>query len=130
MNYTIFREIACSILVNYFAPSLKKKQKELEEKEQIYYPCITLYSALKYNIFYTNLLLHPCILKEKDFSDDNEYAEESGLKKELEKVIEYELTETQPFLLKTERDEIIKVFRKLQKKEEKERKTKFLQQNI
>lgn len=100
---------------------LKKKQKEIKNTEKVFFPQISFYHALKYNIFYKNLLLHPLVLKKKGFSEEKRCLK---TKKELEallkSVLEYELTTTdKEFLLKEERDAIIQAFRTLQKKAKK-----------
>lgn len=102
-----------------FLMALKSKQKELESKEKICYPKISLYTALKHNIFLTNLLMHPKVITEKNFFEQNYYTEGKEFKEVLGEVIKYELVSDQVYLTTEERDNIIKLFRKLEKREEK-----------
>jgi hypothetical protein len=96
---------------------IKAKQKELDNVEELYYPTLSFYTALKYDILFKNLLLHPLVLSKKSVFDEDKYTIKSKeqVKTMLQKVIEYELTESVSHMIPQERDKLIQIFRKLNK---------------
>lgn len=99
-----------------FLVELKEKQKKLANKDKVCYSSISLHTALKKNIFFTNLLLHPVILKVITYTEERVVCKEEELESKLREVIEYELTSDSEYLTKNERDKIIKVHKSLNKK--------------
>jgi len=93
---------------------IKIKQKNMEDKEHIAYSSISFYLALKHNIFYKNLFLHPLVLKTKMFFEDKDMIKEENLNDFFQSIIEYELTADTTFLSTLERDSLIKIFKKKQ----------------
>ena len=93
---------------------MKQRQKEVEDKEEVIYSSISFYLALKNNIFYKNLFLHPLVLKTKLFFEEKEMIKEETLNEFFQSIIEYELTADNTYLTKLERDSLIKIFKKRQ----------------
>ena len=102
-----------------FLIELKEIQKDISETEQICYPKLSLYLAIKNKIFFKNLLLHPVILVMSSVYGNKEKIKESELELLLLKTLEYEFTESQVFLIKPEIDTVIKVHKRLKNKREK-----------
>lgn len=97
-----------------YLSSLKDKQKKVIDKDNIFYPKISLYIALKHKILFKNLLLHPKVLREKKFyQDKNQIITSNSLRGILSEVLEFELTSNDETLSTEERNEIIKVFKKI-----------------
>jgi hypothetical protein len=100
---------------------LKEKQKEIKNTRKVYYSKLSYYHALKYNMFFKNLLLHPLVLRKKWFSEEKHCLKtKKEIKELLRAVIEYELmvdvTKNTECLAKNERDIVIKVFGSLLQK--------------
>ncbi|MEO6303756.1 MAG: hypothetical protein ABIP51_11360 [Bacteroidia bacterium] len=102
-----------------FLTELKEKQLDISETNEIYYPKLSLYLALKKKIFFKNLLLHPLVLINVPFYYKKNKIKESELEFLLLELIEFELTEKVVFLSIQERDKIIKIHKSLKTKREK-----------
>lgn len=103
-----------------FLKGLKIKQKNIEDKESLFYPKISLYTTLKYNIFFKNFLLHPIVLKSKKYYEDKNIVDKiEDIVELLGKTLTFELTENITYLTVNERDQLVKVHKKLLKKIEK-----------
>lgn len=101
--------------VEGYIQGLKKKQCEIRGEEKNYYSILTFYHALKYNIFFNNLLLHPLVLKKKNFYEEKKCVKtKKQIKELLAKVCEYEIMKDKIFLETHERDAIIQIYKKLE----------------
>lgn len=102
-----------------FLKGIRVRQEELSDTEEVCYPLISLYLAIKKKILFANLMLHPTILTSAPFYDDKERINEKELEKLLLKLLEYEFTENKTYLNKEEVDKVIKVHKSLKNKREK-----------
>lgn len=104
-----------------FLQELKIKQQLTSNKERTAYPKIALHTALKYKVFFSNLLLHSKVLTEKFFYEEKKQIEDvTLLKDKLGEVLEFEMISGKETLTLEERTKIIKLFSTLKKKVEKE----------
>lgn len=98
-----------------FITSLRERQHELKLERKNYYPSITMHTALKYRIFFPNLLLHPKVLEARHFYENRTETllpEELAIK--IANVLEYEFLEKET-LTKKEQERLIKLHKKLTK---------------
>jgi hypothetical protein len=102
-----------------FLIDLKIKQEEFSDTEEVCYPLVSLYLALKKNLFFKSFLLHPIILMTAPFYRNKKKVEESELEQLLLELIEFELTEKNVFLSSEEFKKVIKVHKSLKAKREK-----------
>ena len=114
------QEVKDNIL--FLIKEIRERQKELELTKEVYKSSLSLYFAIKNKIFFPNLILHPLCLEKGEYYT---YKEEVTTLEELEvllkSIIEYELDSyTKDELTSKERDVVIKKYRTLKKKSEKQ----------
>lgn len=96
---------------------LKDFQKKQTSQEITIYSKLPLYFAVKYKIFYKNILLHPLlILERKFFEEKKQINNEIDLIETLGEILKFEVTSNAEVLSVTERTLMIKIFNKLKKK--------------
>lgn len=100
-----------------YLTDLKHIQDEHKADDEIFYSFLPMNLCIRNKLYLSAVLLHPFVLRKKKFYENSLIAvTNEQFFNTITQIIEYEVLNDAPFLSITERNELIQLHKKMQKK--------------